>query len=149
MRNRTRFCFIITISFLLAACQTTTPLFFSDQQATAAVNNYVNCDECWNHQLHHVRIIGEQAELVLKDYLENPQNAIPGYLDADLTIRHGKLKAKFRALAISVDDYVAIHRQARMNRVMARAAVALNLMKDPDISIETVRIFRKVGGVVE
>jgi len=136
---------LLLASILLAGCSTTLPDYrFSTAQAEQAVKNWLDCDECSDDQLHHVVIIGKDAERLLQDYVDSPGRDFPATFRADLKAQHADMKQANPGLVISDDAWADVHIQARKNRVKARAARALHIINSGSMSRRELDGFRRV-----
>lgn len=120
---------LLTIALMLSACQSAPEYDFNPEQIEQAIQNYMNCDECSNHQLHHVVILGERAKDRLEELLDPPDVTISSEYNIALAARFEALVVKY-SLPIDAEVYVDTHVAARNNRTRTRAAIALNLIND-------------------
>jgi len=129
---------------MLSACQSAPEYAFNEEQIDQAIQNYMMCDECSNHQLHHVVILGERAKVQLQELLDAPDVAISSEYNTALTARFEALVYKY-SLPRDAEVYVATHVAARNNRTRTRAAIALNLINDNLVSKREVFRLREGG----
>lgn len=136
---------LLLASILLAGCSNTLPDYsFSTAHAEQAVENWLNCDECSDDQLHHVLIIGKDAERILQEYVDSPGRDFPATFRADLKAQHVDMKLANPSLVITDDAWADVHIQARKNRVKARAARALHIIDSSSISRRELDDYRRV-----
>lgn len=123
----TRLLFMLLFGALaLVGCRNLPEYTFTDAQIEQAIENYMGCDECADHQLYHVVILGEGAREFLEARKTNPLGGVPSTYSMELDARWVELEAKYGSdLKMDQRTYREVHMRAFENRVKARSAIAL------------------------
>jgi hypothetical protein len=144
--NNLRLIYTISALTLLAQACVTPPEVTPDE-AERAVLNWLSCDECWNRELEHVVVLGdEQVGEILRRYAENPVTILDVDLQTRLQTRYDKLEVNALAngysLPLTKSQYVNVHVMAERTRIQSRAVQALRLVKRSRIpdELEFVRL---------
>ena len=132
-----RYLALVGVSLSVMACVSEPPRKLTATEIHGVVGNWLRCDECWNRQLAHVVMMGDQAIPILQSYIDN--TAPPLVSDADLTLRYEASYDRIvlhlaargrRPLVESKFDYVQRHKRQYRNAIRSRAALVLAKIDD-------------------